>query len=348
VALGAACALGLLGAGSGQAATAGPTSVRGPGSPVEGMYLSSVGCADPQAATTQPATRLNLGPGTAPLGTRSFGLVPSAAGTASGPVLGFESLADLGAAFSARAQHGTTGVGYVWVTTPDAGAGHAWRGRAEVTVPAGDWVEVDTSTLSYRWELVDLAAGTATGGDSATIDAFVASHGTGPGFSVTGLGCDAQPFHLDAVRGNGRVWDFEGLVLSTDIQVSSTQPRAGEAVVVTGVVRDQAGRATGDPLVLQSRAVGEAQWHDAETPALAQSGPAATVRVRPTGPTEYRWYRPASEYADAGWSESVVVQALAPEPEETPETPETPTPSVPAPSPGSGTQDTPTEGTAAP
>ena len=59
------------------------TTMTGPGSPLDGMYLTYVGCDTIGGAASAPATRINRGPDAAPLGRRSFGLVPSGSGTGS-------------------------------------------------------------------------------------------------------------------------------------------------------------------------------------------------------------------------------------------------------------------------
>ena len=131
---------------------------------------------------------------------------------------------------------------------------------------------------------------------------------------MTGFGCDGNAFNVDAVSGNGRMWDFEGMTLATSIRASAQQVASGEQVTVAGSVTDGSGRITGDPLVLQSRAPGVAEWTD-ESP-LTYMGPdgysRATVTVTET--REFRWLRPESEYADAGASEPVLVTVEAAEP----------------------------------
>ncbi|WP_310529416.1 hypothetical protein [Nocardioides sp.] len=285
------------------------TTMTGPGSPLDGMYLTYVGCDTIGGVASAPATRINRGPDAAPLGRRSFGLVPSGAGTGSGPTISFLSLASLGAGVDVRSSNGTTGVSYIWVTSLDAPLGHAWRGRASLAVSPASWQHVDTATLPYEWQLIDLTTGTAIAVESSTPTDFVARHGDGAGYVVTGFGCDGNAFNVDAVTGNGRVWDFEGLSLATSITASAQTVVEGEQVSVAGSVTDGGGRITGDPLVLQSRVPGAVEWTDASP--LSYVGPdgfsRATVAVTET--QEFRWLRPESEYADAGASEPVLVTA---------------------------------------
>jgi len=283
------------------------TTMTGPGSQLDGMFLTYVGCDSMGGPAAAPATRINRGPVAAPMGRRSFGLVPSGQGTASGPTLSFLSLGSVGAAVDVHAEAGTTGMSYIWVTTPDTALGQAWHGRASLTVSRGGWQHVDTATLRHDWELVDLGTGLSSAHQSATPAEFVAAHGDGPGLLVTGFGCDGQAFNVDAVRGNGGTWDFEGLALATTITLSSTQLAPGDELAVAGAVTDAAGRITGDPLVLQSRAPGAAEWTD-DSP-LTYMGPDGSSRatITVTETREFRWRRPASEYADEGASEPVLV-----------------------------------------
>ena len=287
--------------------TAPVTTIAGPGSPLDGMFLTYVGCdamADPVSA---PATRINRGPDAAPLGLRSFGLVPAGPGTASGPTISFDSLRDVNAGLDVRAEAGTSGASYIWVSTPDAGSGQVWQGRADLTVAPGAWQHVDTAVMPYDWQLVDLVTGERTQAQSATPDEFVAAHGDGPGMVVTGFGCDGAGFNLDAVRGNDRTWNFEGLSLTTTIAASSTDVSRGDQLSVTGSVTDPSGRVAGDSLVLQSRAPGDTGWRDVSPSTSTGPDGVSQAGVVVTETQEFRWSRPASEYADEGASEPVLV-----------------------------------------
>jgi hypothetical protein len=311
-----------------------------PGTAADGMFLTYVGCDAFFGAATAPRTRVNLGPGAAPLGRRSFGLVPAAPGTASGPYVPFASLAGLGASVAVTAAAGTSGASYIWTAAADAPPGHAWRGRAATSVPAGGWHTVSTAALRYEWQLVDLVTGSTTPGGQATPAEFVAAHGDGAGYVVTGFGCDGRAFNIDAVRGGGRTWDFEGISLATAITASTTQVAAGQEVVLGAHVTNAAGRVTGDPVLLQARTPGQGEWRTVSE--LTLVGPDGWSRrtVTVAEDTEFRWLRPEGEYADAGASESVVVRATpAPQPTPSPEqtqpserpAPESPAPESPAP-----------------
>ncbi|KRE96031.1 hypothetical protein ASG76_02995 [Nocardioides sp. Soil774] len=316
--LAATCLMTALSAAPAQAD--GTRTVDGPATGDADVFMTYVGCESLLGATTAPRSRLNLGPYAAPLGRRSLGLVPSGPGTASGPYTGFESLSALDTTLSVAATGGTSGVSYVVVVTPTSPPGTAWSGRASTSVPAGAWMTVSAADLTYDWSLVDLATQSPLSpAGSATTTAFIAEHGDGAGFAVTGFGCDARAFNLDAVRASGSTFDFEGLALTTTVALDRSQVAAGDQVTVTGRVTDGAGRLTGDPLVLESRAPG-GQWAPLGTAVLADAQGVARVVVPVTETTELRWHRPEGQYADEGWSEpvTVTVEQATPEPAPTP------------------------------
>lgn len=292
--------------------TASRSTMAGPGSELDGMYLTYAGCEEMTAPGAAPGTRINLGPGTAPLGRRSFGIVPRGTGTASGPTHAFLSLAALGGALDVRSEAGTTGASYIWVTSLDAPPGQAWRGRAALSVGPATWQHVDLATVPYDWQLIDLTTGAVAASETSTPTDFVGRHGDGAGYVLTGFGCDGNAFNLDAVRAGGRTWDFEGLALSTSILSSSAEAVAGGSVTMTGSVSDASGRTMGDPLVLQSRVPGTTEWTDASPLTLADPDGFSHVEVEVTETREFRWLRPESEYADAGASEPVLVTVADP------------------------------------
>lgn len=296
------------------------SKMTGPGSALDGMFLTYVGCDSLGDATSAPSSRINRGPDVAPLGRRSFGLVPNGTGTAAGPAISFLSLTALGAGVDVRAESGTTGASYIWVTALDAPAGHAWRGRANLTVPPAIWQHVDTASVPHEWQLIDLTTGLTMAVEAGTPAEFAVRHGDGAGYVVTGFGCDGQAFNVDAVTGNGQVWDFEGLTLATSISASATQLGAGEQLEVAGTVTDPTGRVMGDPLVLQSRIPGAVEWTDVSPLTYSGADGASRASVTVTETAEFRWLRPESEYADLGASEPALVTVTpAPtvEPEET-------------------------------
>ena len=291
-------------------------TVDGPATGDAEVFMTYVGCESLLGPTAAPRSRLNLGPYTAPMGRRSLGLVPSGPGTASGPYAGFDSLSAIDTSVSVAATGGTRGVSYVVVVTPTSPPGTAWSGRASTTVAPGAWVSVSAADLTYDWSLVDLATQSPlSSAGSATTAVFAAEHGDGAGFAVTGFGCDAHPFNLDAIRAAGSTFDFEGLALTTGVAVDRDRVAAGDEVTVTGRVTDTSGRLTGDALVLESRTPG-GQWAPVGPAVLADAQGVARVVVPLTETTELRWHRPEGQYADEGWSEpvTVTVEAATPDP----------------------------------
>lgn len=283
--------------------------VHGAGSAGDQMFLTYLPCGSFFGDAAAPGLRINLGPGAAPLGRRSFGLVPGGAGTASGPFVALGSMARQSATVAVNAAGGTTGASYTWISTSDAPFGQAWSGRADLNV-AGGWHEVDSSALTYTWTRYNLITGQPVDdGGRSTIAEFTAAHGDGPGYVVLGFGCDGQAFNVDAVSGGGRTYDFEGIDVTTSISASDVSVAAGGKAVVRGSVRDLSGRITGDPLVLQSRAPGTDAWQTVEDYVLAGTDGVARAQVVVNETMEYRWFRPESQYADAGASDAVVIRA---------------------------------------
>ena len=289
-----------------------PRTLTGPSTGDADVFLTYVGCSDLFSAGTAPQSRLNLGPYDAPLGRRSLGLVPSALGTASGPFARFDSLATFDSSLSVAATSGSQGVSYVMSITPANPPGTAWHGRAALTVPVGSWAHVSTSALTYDWTLVDLTTLAPVGeAGAATTEAFASEHGEGPGFVVTGFGCDGHAFNLDAVSASGSTFDFEGIALSTEAAVDRQHAAAGDRVSITGRVTDAGGRVTGDPLLLEQRTPGGA-WSATGQTVLADQDGIASIVVPLSETTEFRWHRPESQYADEGWSEPVTVTVEPP------------------------------------
>jgi hypothetical protein len=289
----------------------GVQTLTGPATGDAEVYLTYVDCDDLFSPGTAPASRLNLGPFDAPMGRRSLGLVPGSGGTASGPVVWFDSLAAVQSSFSVASTGGSTGVSYVVVVTPDTPAGAAWLARAPLSASPGGWSRVSTSEIAYEWTLVDLATHAAVqSGGTATTAAFTAAHGDGKGLVVSGFGCDGGAFNLDAVQGDGSTFDFEGVSLDTTIATGRLRAAPGDTITLTGRVTDAHARVTGDPLVLESRSPGGA-WQATGAPVLADADGLVAVDVPVTETTEFRWHRPESQYADEGWSGTVTVTVEA-------------------------------------
>ncbi len=304
--------LALAAVGTGPAYADGLRTLTGPVTDDADVFMTYVGCDSLDGRTAAPGSRLNLGPYSAPLGRRSLGIVPTGQGTASGPYAAFDSLAGVEASVSVAATGGTRGVSYVMAVTPDSPPGTVWSGRADLDVAAGSWATVATSSLAYEWTLVDLTTQAPLAQEGrATTGELAARHGDGPGFVVTGFGCDGRAFNLDAVKGSGSTLDFEGITLTTAVGVDRGQVPAGESVTVTGRVTDAGGRATGDTLVLESRRPG-GEWAPVGEPVLSGPDGQARVDVPLTETTELRWHRPQSQYADEGWSEPVTVTVEQP------------------------------------
>ncbi len=270
-------------------------------------YLTYVGCEGFFGPSAAPRTRINLGPGVAPLGRRSLGLVPVGPGTAAGPAADFASLREADLSVMAHARTGTTGVSYVWALNSSGPPGTAWHGTARIVVGADQWQRLGVAETVYDWRLIDLATRTPVGAaGELTPSQLAAEHGEGPGYAVTGLGCDGAECNIDAVRSAGTVADFEGLAVTTSIDVDSTRVEAGGSVTVTGAVRDGSGRITGDPLVLEQRPPG-GSWRAVGEPVAPAASGVTSVTVVVEAETELRWHRPESQYADEGWSQTVRV-----------------------------------------
>jgi hypothetical protein len=295
----------------------GVRTLTGPATGDSEVYLTYVDCTDLFRPGTAPASRLNLGPFDAPMGRRSLGLVPGRAGTASGPVVYFDSLASVRSSFSVASTGGSTGTSYVVAVTPGMPAGAAWLAQTSLSVPSGGWTRVSPAELDYDWTLLDLASrAPLLSGGTATTAEFAAAHGDGEGLVVTGFGCDGGAFNLDAVEGAGSTFDFEGVALATSVSVSREKAVAGESVAITGRVTDTHARTTGDPLVLESRPPG-GDWKAVGAPVRAGRDGLVHVDVPVSETTELRWHRPESQYADEGWSDAVTV-TVAPADEPSP------------------------------
>jgi hypothetical protein len=282
--------------------------------PSSDTYLTYFGCADlfhvPAAA---PRVRIGQVQAT-PTGLRSFGLLMPGVATASGPVTRVDSVAGTTVAgFSARADLGTTGVAYVWYVSPGIQRGQVWAGRADLAV-GPSWQYVDAAAASYTWTLYDVDKGVAVeAGGSATMAGFTAEHGDGPGYLLSGLGCDGAEFVIDALRfgspGSVTTYDLEGITVTTSISASATTVRPGRMVKLTGTSVDIAGVPVGAPLQLQARPAGTRVFRPAvRGPIDASTGGVVSVRLAPDKTTAYRWFMPATGYADANFSAPVTVR----------------------------------------
>lgn len=311
VVAGVVAVAGLSLAGAGSAVADDTEVVEGGSFPTDRTGLAYSACDRFGAPADAPVLRVNTGPEGQSHGERTAGLLPQGRGTAAGPVVVLDSMGTGIASTEVHTEQGGQGVSWAWVRSPDATAGQAWLGRADVTTSSG-WSVVDTAALPYDWTLVDLATmRSVETAPSATLGRFTRDHGDGAGYVFTGLGCDGVESHLDAVRagaaGDVTTYDIEGLALTTTIAASETRVRRGDRVRLTASVVDALGRVTGDLVRLQQR-TGDGGWIDVGKVVEPGLDGIARVRVGPDRTTSYRWWRPASEYADAGHSVAVEVR----------------------------------------
>lgn len=286
--------------------------VHGLGFPSSDTRITYFGCTDLfHRDSAPPAVRIDQ-VDAPPAGLRSFGLLVPGAGSATGMVTLVDSVASTTVAgFSARADLGSTGVAYVWYVAPGLDQGQVWAGRADLSVgPA--WQYVDTAAATYAWSLYDADnSQRVRPAGNATIAAFTAQNGDGPGYLLSGLGCDGNEFMIDALRfgspGAVTTYDLEGITVTTSIAASTTSVPSGTKVTLTGASVDIAGVPVGAPLVLEARPAGSAVFSPVGAPVSASSGGAVTVTLAPGKTTAYRWFMPATGYADGGFSAPVTV-----------------------------------------
>lgn len=286
--------------------------VRGLGFPTSDTRVIYFGCTDLfHRDSAPPQVRIDR-VDAPPSGLRSFGVQIPGAGAASGPVTLVDSVAATTVAgFSARADLGSTGVAYVWFVTPGLQQGQVWAGRADLSVgPA--WQYVDAAAATYTWTLYDVASGTRVRpAGSATIAGFTAQNGDGPGYLLAGLGCDGKEFMIDAIRfgspGAVTTYDLEGITVTTSMAASTSAVVRGKKATLTGASVDIAGIPVGAPLVLQARPAGSGVFRTVGAPVTASPSGVVTMRVAPGKTTTYRWFMPATGYADGGFSGPVTI-----------------------------------------
>ena len=285
--------------------------VRGLAFPSSDTYLTYFGCTDLFHRGSAPRVRIGQVEAT-PTGLRSFGLLMPGVGTASGPVTLVDSVAATTVAgFSARADLGSTGAAYVWYVSPGLDRGQVWAGRADFVV-GPQWQYVDAAAATYTWTLYNAANGNVVKpGGSDTMAGFTAENGDGPGYLLSGLGCDGAEFVIDTLRfgspGAVTTYDLEGITVTTSISASATSVPSGKKVTLTGASVDIAGVPVGAPLVLQARPAGTRGFRPVGGPVTAAPGGAVSVSLVPGKTTTYRWLMPATGYADGGFSTPVTV-----------------------------------------
>jgi hypothetical protein len=102
---------------------------------------------------------------------------------------------------------------------------------------------------------------------------------------------------------------MEGIAVTTSIAASSTLVRQGRKVTLTGASVDVSGVPVGAPLVLQSRPAGTRFFRPASRgPIPASSDGTIRWRLAPDKTTTYRWFMPATGYADANFSPPLTVR----------------------------------------
>jgi hypothetical protein len=283
-----------------------------PSSPTALTYF---GCLDLFNVGAGPSAVLRRDPDS-PLGTRVVDLTLPGLETAAGSARLFESVASAVSTLSVRGgEAGSTGVAYVWYVAPNTPRGHVWYGQASLSA-GSRWQQVDATAAAFTWTRYNARTGAVRGkGGSATIDAFTAKHGDGPGYILAGFGCNGGTFGVDAIRtglpGSVTTFDLEGWQVFTTIRASKAHVRAGEQVAITGTSWGL-GRPMRAALTLQARPEGAAEFQNVEETVVAGADGTVTATVTPVVTTEYRWYFAERGYADEHFSEiqRVEVQAV--------------------------------------
>jgi hypothetical protein len=284
--------------------------VPGTSFPAGATYLSWFGCGGLfEPALAGPSASVGLDPG-APLGSRATRLAMPGTGQASGPVTRVDDVAGAGWSLWVRPTSGGRGVAHVWYVSAELDAGEVWSGRADLTAAAGQWQQVSPATAIFSWARVVAATGQVLEQpDDATLARFTRVHGSGPGYLLAGFGCDGGPFLLDGVVGGATTYDLEGFAVSTTIEASQQQVAPGAEVTLTGRTLDPDGVATGAPLVLEARPAGAAGFTPVGGQQVTAGGDGSVVTtVKPERTTDYRWFMPATGYADEGRSPVVRVR----------------------------------------
>lgn len=308
IALGHGLALvlaGLCGLATPAHATAAADTVVVPGTsfPDSSTYVTVFGCQSLyRTDTTSPLVRV-VRDEAAPLGTRVVELDQSATGTAVGAVSLVDSIAHATSEVSVRADEASRGVAWVWYVAPGMAPGEVWVGRTDL-VAAPDWQLLDPTAATYEWQRLEAATGAVRQtAPAASIEAFTAEHGDGPGYLLSGLGCDGAAFRLDAVRSGApdqvRTYDLEGWPITTTITGSRDRVAHGEQVTLIGRSYDGAGAPAAASLVLQARPAGAADFRDVSGSVVPGPDGAVTLTLTPKATTDYRWFFTDRSYADA-------------------------------------------------
>lgn len=287
--------------------------VAGTSFPGTGTYLTYFGCTDLYHADTRgPQVRVTRD-SAAPSGKRATTLDMPGEGTASGPVSLVESVGEATSSLAVKAGAGSRGVAYVWYVSSELSDGEVWAGRAVLTAAGTGWQRVDATAPTYQWTRLDAATGKVVArSGSATIDAFTDDHGDGPGYLLSGFGCDGAPFAVDGLQvgsaGAVTTFDLEGWDVATSITVSDETVAAGQEVEVRGRSEDAKGRAMGAPLQLEARPDGETEFLPVGEPVAAKPSGTVVTTVTPQVTTSYRWVFAETGYADGHQSPEVLVE----------------------------------------
>ncbi|MGH3346106.1 MAG: hypothetical protein ACRDO4_03915, partial [Nocardioides sp.] len=227
----------------------------------------------------------------------------------------FSSVASAVSTIAVRAVAGSGGVAYTWYLAPDMARGQVWSGRAVLTAASDGWQQIDATTATYEWTRYDAATGAVLEqAGAATIDDFTTAHGDGPGYVLTGFGCDGGTFGVDAVRtglpGSVTTYDLDGWSVTTGITASSGRVQAGQEVTISGSTIDAYKGNVGATLALQARPRGAAEFQTIAETVEADAEGTVTATVVPEVTTEYRWFFAERGYADEHFSpvERVVVK----------------------------------------
>ena len=305
--------------------------------PSSSTYLTYFGCDDLyHADASGPSVRITRDDA-APMGRRATNLALPGTGTASGPVSLVGSVATATSRLWVDAAAASSGVAYVWYVSDELRSGEVWAGRADLTTTAAGWQPIDTKAATYTWTRYRASTGKVVKDmGRATISKFTAAHGDGPGYLLSGFGCDGRAFDVDALQvgvpGSVTTYDLEGWQVSTSITASADQVQPGEQVQIAGTSVSPSGRVLGAPLVLEARQQGATSWIPVGEP--VQAGPDGTVvtTVAPDVTTDYRWVFAETGYADAHVSQEVrVVVETAESQEPTPSGTASPSQSPPPP-----------------
>ncbi|HET7691359.1 MAG TPA: hypothetical protein VFK41_13325 [Nocardioidaceae bacterium] len=191
-----------------------------------------------------------------------------------------------------------SGVAYITYQPNGTTDGTYWVGRAALGATDTGWQDVEVIGLTYAWKKWD--PGTQTyvvpDGGSATIATFLASNGP-DGFAniIIGYGCNGAKTWYDGLRvgsaGNITTYDLDREASVTSIARSAATITAGNGVTITGGAHPEHsqtnyGQAS---LRLEAKGAGESDFTEIAQASTSVGGAPASVVVKPTVTTQYRW-----------------------------------------------------------